>query len=413
MFRTSLLVAVFCAFHVQVASADPKAGCKDPSWAPTPIPGYELSDCDSKPYGEYDAYLAKGETKLFGEVSYVTYRLTDESKNWGAKKARDYYEALGKKAGGKVISDPTDIWKVMLEKKVGKDDFFWEYAHGDGNDASTGSYTLHTIRVSPPAQFVVAKAPKGALDTATKEKCGNPPWLVTGYPSFELDSCEARDFDQISYETDKRDRKTIAGRMLHHTYKLTDEKKNPTAIAVQRNFITALEKIGAKLESSTDDIYHAVLSQRTASGTYWYLYEHASGNEDSTGSYTLTTVQVGGPASKQCKLEIYGVNFDTDKSTLRPDSDPVLEQVLALFKSDPKLTADLSGHTDDTGKKDYNMKLSEDRANAVMAWLVSHGVDAGRLTAHGYGDTKPLVPNTNDANRQKNRRVELEKKNCK
>ena len=107
------------------------------------------------------------------------------------------------------------------------------------------------------------------------------------------------------------------------------------------------------------------------------------------------------------------MNFDFNKSTLRPDSDPVLQQVLAIFKNDPTYSGEIGGHTDNVGKEDYNMKLSQARADAVKAWLVAHGVDAKRITTKGYGDTRPLVPNDTDANRFKNRRVELKRSNCK
>ena len=120
----------------------------------------------------------------------------------------------------------------------------------------------------------------------------------------------------------------------------------------------------------------------------------------------------GGPPPKECTIEVYGVNFDFDKAELRPDSEPVLQAVLRLFTTAPSFSAEVGGHTDNIGKPDYNMKLSEARAESVKAWLVAHGVAGGRVTSRGYGDTHPLVPNDSDADRFKNRRVELRRMNC-
>jgi len=123
-------------------------------------------------------------------------------------------------------------------------------------------------------------------------------------------------------------------------------------------------------------------------------------------------LRVGGPPPTTCAIEVYGVNFDFDKAVLRPDSEPMLKQVLALFTRAPGFSAEVGEHTDNIGTPEYNAKLSDARAAAVKSWLVGHGVAAARVTSRGYGDTRPLVPNTTDENRFKNRRVELRTANC-
>jgi OOP family OmpA-OmpF porin len=132
--------------------------------------------------------------------------------------------------------------------------------------------------------------------------------------------------------------------------------------------------------------------------------------------WTLRVADVGSSLradlAKQCKVAVYGVNFDFDKATLRPDAEPVLAQVLAVFKADPKLSVEIGGHTDNVGKSDYNLKLSARRADAMKAWLVKHGVSSARLTTRGYGDSMPIEKNDSDAGRAKNRRVELKKPDC-
>ncbi|MGN6516072.1 MAG: OmpA family protein [Rhizomicrobium sp.] len=114
--------------------------------------------------------------------------------------------------------------------------------------------------------------------------------------------------------------------------------------------------------------------------------------------------------AKKGVVDLYGIYFDTDKTDVKPESGATLDEVANLLKIDRSLKLEISGHTDNTGAKDHNMKLSQGRAAAVMAVLVGkYGIDAKRLTAKGYGDTKPVAPNDTDANKAKNRRVELRK----
>ncbi len=109
-------------------------------------------------------------------------------------------------------------------------------------------------------------------------------------------------------------------------------------------------------------------------------------------------------------FDLYGVYFDTDKTDVKSESTATLDEVASLLKIDRSLKLEVSGHTDNTGAKDHNLKLSQGRAQAVVAVLVGkYGIDAKRLIAKGYGDTKPVAPNDNDADKAKNRRVELRK----
>jgi len=110
---------------------------------------------------------------------------------------------------------------------------------------------------------------------------------------------------------------------------------------------------------------------------------------------------------KEVKLTTQ-VHFGTNSSNILPDSQALIQEVAALLTQHPEIRrVEIQGHTDDTGSAAYNKRLSQDRADAVRTSLISLGVEASRLTAVGYGAEKSLVPNTSEANRARNRRVQL------
>jgi outer membrane protein OmpA-like peptidoglycan-associated protein len=100
------------------------------------------------------------------------------------------------------------------------------------------------------------------------------------------------------------------------------------------------------------------------------------------------------------------VQFATGKATIKPDSFSRLDAMVEYMMHKKTARIEISGHTDDAGKKAVNKKLSQQRADAVRDYLVSKGIEADRIKAVGYGDEKPIAPNDTSEGRQKNRRIE-------
>ena len=106
-------------------------------------------------------------------------------------------------------------------------------------------------------------------------------------------------------------------------------------------------------------------------------------------------------------MEIENINFETNSSTLNASSYAGLDRLVENLKMNSDVSIELSAHTDDIGSDAYNFKLSDQRAASVAEYLVTKGIAKSRIISKGYGKTMPLVPNTSDENRAKNRRVEL------
>ncbi len=109
-------------------------------------------------------------------------------------------------------------------------------------------------------------------------------------------------------------------------------------------------------------------------------------------------------------VALYGIYFDTDSATIKPESEATLSQIVKLLGADASLKLGIEGHTDNTGARPHNQSLSEERAASVKAYLVGHGIAASRLTTAGFADTKPVADNGSPEGRARNRRVELVKR---
>jgi outer membrane protein OmpA-like peptidoglycan-associated protein len=148
----------------------------------------------------------------------------------------------------------------------------------------------------------------------------------------------------------------------------------------------------------------------------WVLIE--TGN----GSYTQTVVErevmkqdvtvdaaaMATSIADTGSVAIYGINFDTASSVIKPDSEPAIDEIAKLLTDKPTLKVYIVGHTDMVGDADSNVRLSKARAQSVITALVSkHSIAAARLIAFGNGPYAPIASNKTDDGRAKNRRVEL------
>ena len=135
-------------------------------------------------------------------------------------------------------------------------------------------------------------------------------------------------------------------------------------------------------------------------------------------NYQSCPNQAGTAANKGCpeisaaeKLlfdkALRGIQFETGRSTILTASYPIIDEIVRMLSNNNAYTLEINGHTDNTGNAEHNLKLSQDRAEAVKRYITSKGISPDRITTSGFGDTEPVSSNYTAKGRALNRRVEF------
>ncbi len=182
--------------------------------------------------------------------------------------------------------------------------------------------------------------------------------------------------------------------------------------AIQNGYV-----ISAVKHDAAGDIHLRVMTFEVTGPQFGWQAGDIGVEVDSVRVKGVTNKMVDGTADDMSKqiaatgsVNLYGIYFDTDKTDLKPESKPTLDEVGKLMTSDAALKLKVVGHTDNVGSADHNNDLSMRRAQSVVHALVSgYSVDASRLIPFGAGFTQPIASNDTEEGRAKNRRVELVK----
>lgn len=242
-------------------------------------------------------------------------------------------------------------------------------------------------------------------------------------PNYELESSEDKEFDSHTF-FDGHAVVTIEGKLYSKYYGLKEGARQASELQITRNYANALRAIGGavfiegaceaaacgdyegwtlvsgKASKAGKEIWLELVPHNGGADYQMIVVEREAMKQDVTASGLLAALNADG------HVALY-INFDTNRAEIRPESKPIVEQVVAMLRGNPGLSLSVEGHTDATGTPETNKVLSEQRARSVVAALVAGGIELPRLAAVGFGAERPVADNASEEGRAKNRRVEL------
>jgi len=242
--------------------------------------------------------------------------------------------------------------------------------------------------------------------------------LLTRMPDFFISGYKEAEFEAYRFISTDKKNENIEGHKYYIEYKITPGKPEPGELKIRRNVQDALKKIGGKV--MFDDNFNRVSTILVRKeGKETWLEVRSTNN-----SYRLNIIEreimkqdivadanaMGNDINSTGHVAVYGIYFETGKSDINEKSAEAISQISILLKNNPSLKLYVVGHTDNVGSIDSNLKLSKERADAVVNSLTAnYGISADRLNSYGVASLAPVASNDSEEGRAKNRRVELVK----
>jgi OmpA-OmpF porin, OOP family len=257
-----------------------------------------------------------------------------------------------------------------------------------------------------------------AAQQSDKSGCNDHPLFPTRMPNYIIESCKIEDFGAYEFQAKKGPKNRVEGKFTFIVYSFTGKRDiEPSGLAVVRNYENAIQKVGGTIVQSdperwtngtiVKDGQETWFEAHKGNGKIWLrIVEKKAMAQTIVADATVFSNEIRATGH----TAIYGIYFDTGKSTVKPESAQAIGEIAKLLKADPGLKIFVVGHTDNQGGVESNIKLSQDRGEAVLQTLVrDHGIAAARLKSFGCGLFSPVASNDTEEGRAKNRRVELVK----